>query len=137
MAITDLVSDQAELRVLAKKEERQFVPDRIFTLKNVRYFCEFDNSTEGDDKIVSKIEAYKKYIRSERHRREMSEKLGEKVNTFFRVLWIAPTENRAEKLSALMEGNLHWVASENSYLGNPAALLTSIWRNPHDFKGLI
>ena len=32
MSITDLTSDQAELRLLARKEEWQFVPDRIFML---------------------------------------------------------------------------------------------------------
>ena len=77
ITITDLVSDQTELRLLARKEGWQFVPDRIFTLAGVRYFCEFDNSTESDDKILAKVEAYKGFIRRKRQRREMLEKLGE------------------------------------------------------------
>lgn len=96
--IAHLVSDQAELRVLAKQQEWPFVPDRTFIVQDVRYFCEFDNSTEGDDKIIAKAEAYKSYVRRERQRKEMLEKLGEKVNTMTRVLWIVPNEKRVEKL---------------------------------------
>jgi len=127
LAITDLVSDQAELRVLAKKEEWLFVPDRIFTLQNVRYFCEWDNNTEGDDKIISKIEAYKSYVRRERQLKEMLEKLGEKVNMFVRVLWITTNEKRAEKLAGTMDGNLHWLTYEGTYLGKPELVLMPIW----------
>ena len=67
LSITELVSDQAELRRMA--QEWKFVPDRTFTLKGVRYFCEWDNDTEGDDRIRQKIEAYKSYVRRERQRK--------------------------------------------------------------------
>ena len=127
MEITDLVSDQVELRLLACKEEWQFVPDRIFTLQNVRYFCEWDNSTEGDNKILVKIQAYKKYVRGQRQRREMLEKLGEKVNNLMRVLWVATTEKRAEKLAEMLKGNLHWLTYEKAYLGKPEMVLSPIW----------
>jgi len=43
MTIADLVADQAELRLLARKEKWRFVPDRIFPLAGVHYCCEWDN----------------------------------------------------------------------------------------------
>ena len=54
------------------------------------------------------------------------EKLGETVNTFIRVLWIVTNERRAEKLSALMEGNLHRAISETLYIGKPEEVLKFI-----------
>ncbi len=126
MAVANLVGDRKELEALSRKEEWHFVPDAIFTLQDVCYFCEWDNNTEGDDKILSKIEAYKSYVRRERQRKDILEKLGEKVNTFFRVLWITTSENRAEKLVAFFEGNLHRVISETKYAGNAEEVLRFI-----------
>jgi hypothetical protein len=55
------------------------------------------------------------------------EKLGERVSSFIRVLWITTTEKRAEKLAGMMEGNLCWVTYEEAYLGKPEIVLAPIW----------
>lgn len=129
VGITDLVADQAELRLLSQQQGWQFVPDRIFMLNGVRYFCEWDNDTESpEEKIIPKIEAYRAYVRRERQRKEMMEKLGEKVNSFVRVLWVTVNERRAQRLISLMDGNLYWAAHEGMYLGNPSVVLSPIWK---------
>lgn len=56
------------------------------------------------------------------------EKLGEKVNSFIRVLWVTTNERRAQRLISLMDGSLFWVAHEGVYLRNPRVVLSPIWK---------
>jgi hypothetical protein len=122
----------------SRGEKTELVPDAFFSVEHkgdmLHFFLEADRGTMTRERVLNKMKIYWQWWRTERCK--------EKLNiTRFRVLTIAPSEERSENLrkttkdaDTRKEGSAMFLfAPETAFsLKKPEAALAPVWLSPKD-----
>ncbi len=122
----------------ARGEATELVPDAFFAIEHkgdkLNFFLEADRGTMTRERFLDKMKIYWRWWREKRCERNLG-------ITRFRVLTIAPSENRSENLrkttkeaDTRKEGSaMYLFAPETAFsLKKPEAVLSPVWLSPKD-----